>query len=49
MIRVYMTPLAELGPGEAGRLAAAIRGVKEQDVVYRCVCGSFLPFWFAGG
>lgn len=34
-IRVYMTPLAELGPGEAGRLAAAIRGVKEQDIVYR--------------
>jgi len=34
-IRVYMTPLAELGPGEAGRLAAAIRGVKEQEVVYR--------------
>lgn len=33
-IRVYMTPLAELGPGEAGRLAAAIRGVKEQEVVY---------------
>src|SRR6267154_4080244 len=39
-IRVYMTPLAELGPGEAGRLAAAIRGVREQEVVYRCVCGS---------
>jgi hypothetical protein len=36
-IRVYLTPLAELGHGEAGRLAAAIRGVKEQDVVYRCV------------
>jgi len=36
-IRVYMTPFAELGPGEAGRLAAAIRGVKEQEVVYRCV------------
>ena len=35
-IRVYMTPLAELGRGEAGRLAAAVRGVKEQDVVYRC-------------
>jgi len=34
-IRVYMTPLAELGPGEAGRLAAAIRGLKEQEVVYR--------------
>jgi len=34
-IRVYLTPLAELGRGEAGRLAAAIRGVKEQDVVYR--------------
>jgi len=34
-IRVYLTPLAELGPGEAGRLAAAIRGVKEQEVVYR--------------
>ena len=32
-----MTPLAELGPGEAGRLAAAIRGVKEHEVVYRCV------------
>ena len=40
-IRVYMTPLAELGPGEAGRLAAAIRGVKEQEAVYRFVCGSF--------
>ena len=38
-IRVYMTPL-ELGPGETGRLAAAIRRVKEQEVVYRCVCGS---------
>ena len=48
-IRVYMTPLAELGPGEAGRLAAAIRGVKEQEIVYRCVCGSFLPFWFVPG
>ena len=23
--------------GEAGRLAAAIRGVKEQEVVHRCV------------
>jgi hypothetical protein len=34
-IRVYLTPLAELGPGEAGRLAAAIRGVKEQEAVYR--------------
>jgi len=34
-IRVYLTPLAELGPGEAGRLAAAIRGVKEHEVVYR--------------
>ncbi|KAI9510949.1 hypothetical protein F5148DRAFT_975923, partial [Russula earlei] len=34
-IRVYLTPLVELGPGEAGRLAAAIRGVKEQEVVYR--------------
>lgn len=46
-IRVYMTPLAELGPGEAGWLAAAIRGVKEQDVVYRYVCRSFLPssYW----
>ena len=41
-IRVYLTPLAELGPGEAGRLAAAIRGVKEQEVVYRWVWG-FLP------
>ncbi len=29
-IRVYMTPLADLGPGKAGRLTAAIRGVKEQ-------------------
>lgn len=38
-IRVYLTPLAELGPGEAGRLAAAIRGVKEQEVVYRWVWG----------
>ncbi len=36
-IRVYMTPFAELGPGEAGRLAAAIRGVKEQEVVYKYV------------
>lgn len=36
-IRVYLTPLAELGPGEAGRLAAAIRGVKEHEVVYRWV------------
>jgi hypothetical protein len=34
-IRVYLTPLKELGRGEAGRLAAAIRGVKEQDVVNR--------------
>jgi hypothetical protein len=34
-IRVYLTPLAELGHGEVGRLAAAIRGVKEQDVVYK--------------
>ena len=36
-IRVYLTALAELGRGEAGRLAAAIRDVKEHDVVYRCV------------
>lgn len=36
-IRVYLTPLEELGNGEAGRLAAAIRGVKEQEVVHRCV------------
>jgi hypothetical protein len=36
-IRVYLTPLEELGRGEAGRLAAAIRGMKEQDVVYRCI------------
>lgn len=34
-IRVYMTPLMELGPGEAGRLAAAIRGVREQEAAYR--------------
>ncbi|KAI0299698.1 hypothetical protein B0F90DRAFT_583172 [Multifurca ochricompacta] len=34
-IRVYLTPLAELGPGAAGRLAGAIRGMKEHDVVYR--------------
>ena len=34
-IRVYLTPLADLGPGEAERLAAAIRGVREQEVVYR--------------
>lgn len=40
-IHVYLTPLAELGHGEAGRLAAAIRGVKEQDVVYRCVPSFF--------
>jgi Protein of unknown function (DUF3445) len=48
-IRVYLTPLAELGPGEAGRLAAAIRGVQEQEVVYRWVWGSLLPFlvWVA--
>ena len=37
-IRVYLTALAELRRSEAGRLAAAIRGVKEQDMVYRCVC-----------
>jgi len=34
-IRVYLTPLTELGPGEAGRLGGAIRGVREQEVVYR--------------
>ena len=34
-IRVYMTPLTELGPDEAGRLAAAIRGVREQEAAYR--------------
>jgi len=34
-IGVYVTPLAELGPGEAGQLAAATRRVKEQEVVYR--------------
>ena len=34
-IRVYMTPLTELGSGEAGRLASAIRGVKEQEAAYR--------------
>jgi hypothetical protein len=45
-IRVCMTPLAELGPGEAGWLSAAIRSLKEQEVVYRCVRGCFLPFWF---
>ena len=39
-----MTPLAELGAGEPGRLAAAIRGVKEQEVVYRCAFGSFPSF-----
>ncbi|KAI9448577.1 hypothetical protein H4582DRAFT_99939 [Lactarius indigo] len=33
-IRVYLTPLEELGHGEAGRLAGAIRGVKEQEVVH---------------
>ena len=49
MIRVYMMLLAELGPGEAGRLAAAICGVKEQEVVYRCMCSSFFPFWFVAG
>jgi heme-dependent oxidative N-demethylase alpha subunit-like protein len=42
-IRVYMTPLAGLGPGEAGRLAAALRGVKEQEDVYMYVW-EFLPF-----
>ena len=31
----YTTPLAEFGPDEAGRLAAAIRGVREQEAVYR--------------
>lgn len=45
-IRVYLTPLVELGPGEAGRLAAAIRGVKEQDVVYRSVWGTFFSLSF---
>ena len=35
-IRVYLTPFRDLGPGEAGRLAAAIRGIKEEEVVYRC-------------
>ena len=34
-IRVYLTPLTELGPDEAGRLVAAIRGVRGQEVVYR--------------
>jgi len=34
-IRVYMTPLTELGPDEAGRLASAIRGVREQEAAYR--------------
>jgi hypothetical protein len=38
--RVYMTPRAELGPGEAGRLTTAIRGVKEQEVIYRQVWNS---------
>ena len=48
-IRVYLTPLAELGNGEAGRLAAAIRGVKEQEVVHRCVPAAGPPLflcWF---
>jgi len=30
-----LTPLAELGPDGAGRLVAAIRGVRGQEVVYR--------------
>jgi len=34
-IGVYVTPLSELGPSEAGQLAAAICRVKEQEVVYR--------------
>jgi len=34
-IRVYMTPLTELGPDEARQLAAAIRGVREQEAAYR--------------
>lgn len=46
-IRVYLTPLAELGPGEAGRLAAAIRGVKEHEVVYRWVWRSIPSFFGA--
>ena len=40
-IRVYLTPFGDLGPGEAERLAAAIRGMKEEEVVYRC--GVVLP------
>jgi hypothetical protein len=35
-IHVYLTPFSDLGPGEAGRLAAAIRGMKEEEVVSRC-------------
>jgi hypothetical protein len=35
-IRVYLTQFRDLGPGEAGRLAAAMRGMKEEEVVYRC-------------
>ena len=47
-IRVYMTPLAELGPGEAVQLATAIRRVKEQEVVKgECAVLSFL--WFVSG
>ena len=47
-IRVYLTPLEELGHGEAGRLAGAIRGVKEQDVVYRWVRASYFFVWLVG-
>ncbi|KAI0260947.1 hypothetical protein BC834DRAFT_831022, partial [Gloeopeniophorella convolvens] len=34
-IRVYLTPLDALGAGEVGRLASALRGVREQESVYR--------------
>ena len=36
-IRVYLTPFIDVGAGEAGRLATAVRGMmKEEEVIYGC-------------
>ena len=49
-ICVYPTPIRDLGSGEAGWLAAAKRGIKEEELVYRCGVsfGSFLVWCWVG-
>jgi hypothetical protein len=49
-ICVYPTPIRDLGSGEAGWLDAAKRGIKEEELVYRCGVsfGSFLVWCWVG-